>query len=221
MKNFFIQTLLPWLGSVVIRLLYLSYKKVYKLPATFPDQPIIIVFWHGNLLMQPYIYKKIRGEHPVAVMISEHKDGELIASVISHFGFSTVRGSSRRGAAKVLLAAMKKFDEGYDIAITPDGPKGPRFSVADGVAAIAQKKGALIAPFVVTASRFWEASSWDRFMIPKPFCTLTLEVRDPFDVEGLSLEDANARIKSRLSENSLRYENQTSQNDLSIQVTTT
>lgn len=185
---------LPFVGQALIRLIHLTCRVRFELPDTLPAGPMIVAFWHGNLLMQPYLYKKIRGAHPIAVMISEHKDGEMIASVIRYFGFDTVRGSSRKGAARVLLSAMKKIDEGYDLAITPDGPKGPRFSIADGIVAVAQKKEIPIVPFCVTASRYWEFSSWDRFMVPKPFSTLTLRAGTPFVLGGMEMEEARRKV---------------------------
>ncbi len=181
-----------------MRLLYASCKKRFILPKELPCEPFIVAFWHGELLMQPFLYKRVRGSHPVAVMISEHFDGELIARTIEHFGFSAIRGSSRRGGAKVLVAAIKKLKEGYDIAITPDGPRGPRHSVASGIVALSQKTGAKIVPFSYEASAFWQLKSWDHFTIPKPFSTLFFRVGEPFDVAGLEEDEAKEFVKNQM-----------------------
>ena len=188
----------PPLGAFLIRLLYLSCKKIYKIPDNLPKEPFIVAFWHGELLMQPFLYKKIRGSHPIAVMISEHFDGELIARTIAHFGFASIRGSSKKGGAKVLIQALRMMQQGYDIAITPDGPRGPRHSVAPGIVVLAQKYNAYIVPFTYSASRYWQLRSWDRFIVPKPFSTLTFTIGEPFSVDGLELEAARSMVEERL-----------------------
>ncbi len=181
-----------------MRLIYLTCKKEFILPNDLPKEPFIVAFWHGNLLMQPFLYKKVRNNHPIAVMISEHFDGELIARTIAYFGFSSIRGSKKKGGARVLISAYKKMQAGYDIAITPDGPRGPRYSVAGGIVKLAQKANAPIVPFSYTASTFWQLSSWDRFKIPKPFSTLTFTVGDPFWLDGMSIDDAKEFVKEQM-----------------------
>ncbi len=151
----------------------------------------------------PFLYKKIRGSHPIAVMISEHFDGELIAKTIAYFGLDSIRGSSKKGGAKVLIQAMKRMRAGEDIAITPDGPRGPRHSVAPGIVKLAQKMDAYIVPFHYDADRFWQLGSWDRFEIPKPFSTLTYRIGRPFKIENMSEEAAKAFIKEQM----LQYSN--------------
>ncbi len=198
-KRKLLSLFLPPVGYIFIRLLYLSCKKEYFLPKDILlDKPCIITFWHGKLLMQPFIYNKLRKKPKVATMISEHFDGEILSKMIKYFHFESIRGSSKKGAIKVLKEAFSKVNEGYDIAITPDGPRGPRYSVADGVVSIAQKKGLQIVACNFYASSFWRLKSWDGFMIPKPFSTLYLFVEEPFLLEGLDKEGAKKKIKEAL-----------------------
>ncbi len=197
-KRKILTLLLPPLGALLIRLLYLSCKKEFHLPRNVPKEPFIVAFWHGELLMMPYLYKKIRPKHPIAVMISEHFDGELIAKTIAFFGFSSIRGSSKKGGARVLIQALKKMDRGFDVAITPDGPRGPRWSVAPGIVALAQKKCSPIIAFHYEASSFWQLKSWDGFIIPKPFSTLTFVASEPFSVSHMQMEEAKAFIKKQM-----------------------
>jgi lysophospholipid acyltransferase (LPLAT)-like uncharacterized protein len=131
-------------------------------------------------------------------MISDHFDGEMIAKSVSYFGFDTIRGSSTRGGIKALKESFKKIDLGYSIAITPDGPKGPRHSVADGIVSIAQKKDLQIVAFNYTASSKWVMNSWDRFIVPKPFSTIDFYASEPFSLKGLDKEEAKEEIKKRL-----------------------
>lgn len=196
--RWFALMLLPPLGALLMRIIFFSCKKVYNIPDNLPKEPFIVAFWHGELLMQPFLYKKVRGNHPIAVMISEHFDGELIARTIKYFGFAAIRGSSKKGGAKVLIQALKKLKAGCDVAITPDGPRGPRYSVAPGIVGLSQKSNAYIVPFSYTASAFWELKSWDRFIIPKPFCTIIFSVGKPLRVDGLDMHRAQLVIKNAL-----------------------
>ncbi|MRI59358.1 MAG: hypothetical protein C6H99_07625 [Epsilonproteobacteria bacterium] len=189
--------LLPPLGALLIRGLFLTCKKRYHL-RSLPDEPLIIAFWHGNLLMQPFLYKRVRPKRKVWVMISEHFDGELIARIISYFGFGAVRGSPKKGGAKALIGALRKLKEGDDVAITPDGPRGPIYSVAPGIVALAQKSGAYIVPFAYRCDRCWRLGSWDRFMIPKPFSTIDFYVGEPLKIDGMEQEEAKAFIKDQM-----------------------
>ena len=199
LKRKLISLLLPPIGYIFIKLIYFSCKKEYFLPKDkLLDKPYIIAFWHGKLLMQPFIYNKLRSKPKVATMISEHFDGEIISKIIKYFHFDSIRGSSKKGAIKVLKESFSKVNEGYDIAITPDGPRGPRYSVADGIVSIAQKKKLPIIACNFYANSFWRLKSWDGFMIPKPFSTIYLFAEEPFLLEGLDKESAKDKIKEAL-----------------------
>ena len=199
MKKFFLSLIVPPLGYILIRMIYLTCKKEYHLPIDkLENKPYIIAFWHGKLLMQPFIYNRLRKKPKVATMISEHFDGEIIAKIISYFHFESIRGSSKKGAVKVLKESFKKVNEGYDIAITPDGPRGPRYSIADGIVSIAQKKEMQIVACNFFADSFWRLKSWDGFMIPKPFSKICLYALEPFSVVNMKKEIAKEKIRSAL-----------------------
>ncbi|MCH9812609.1 MAG: lysophospholipid acyltransferase family protein [Epsilonproteobacteria bacterium] len=188
----------PPIAYFFIRLLALTCKKRYHIPKRIPKAPFLVAFWHGEILMNPLMYKKILKDVRMSLMISDHFDGEMIARSVSFFGFDTIRGSSTRGGIKALKESFKKIDQGNAIAITPDGPKGPRHSVADGIVVIAQKKELEIVVFNYKASSFWQMKSWDQFIVPKPFSTLDFYASEPFSVTHLSRDDAKAEIKRRL-----------------------
>ena len=137
--------------------------------------PFIFSIWHGQLL--PLIWHH-RGQG-VSILVSEHKDGELIARFAESIGYGTIRGSSTRGAAGALLGLVRALGEGKEVGITPDGPRGPACNYAPGAAVAASKAGALILPMAAHADRAWRLSSWDRFIIPKPFARVTLAYGDP------------------------------------------
>ena len=135
-------------------------------------QPILFVLWHGELL--PLLWhQRARG---VAVVISEQRDGEIIAQIAHSLGYRTVRGSSSRGASRALHGLTRVIDTGIDGAITPDGPRGPARVFAPGAAVAAQRTGAPLVPIRAMASRAWRLRSWDRFLIPKPFARVTVTI---------------------------------------------
>jgi lysophospholipid acyltransferase (LPLAT)-like uncharacterized protein len=133
---------------------------------------VIFALWHGELL--PLLWHQ-RGEN-VAIVISEHRDGEIVARIAESLGYSTVRGSSSRGGSRALIGLMREIDAGRDGAITPDGPRGPARVFAPGAAVAAQRTGALIAPIRAQSSSAWRLKSWDRFLIPKPFARVRVSL---------------------------------------------
>ncbi|MGE4397992.1 MAG: lysophospholipid acyltransferase family protein [Campylobacterales bacterium] len=203
-KRKIVAFLLPPIANLLIRLIYLTCKKEFKLASSYPSEPFIVAFWHGELLMQPFLYKKFRGRHKISVMISEHFDGEIIARIISFFGFSTVRGSSSKGGARVLIEAIKTLKDGEDIAITPDGPRGPRHSVADGIVALAQKTNSKIVVFNYQATNFWQLKSWDKFVVPKPFSKITFFADKVLDISQMNGEEAKEFIKGQMLINAVK-----------------
>lgn len=188
----------PLIGSLLIRLIYFTNTKRFHLPKMIPAEPVVFAFWHSDLLMQAYVYYRFRPLPKAKVLISEHFDGQIIARTIKFFGFKSIHGSTTRGGAKVLIQGLKALSEGYDIGITPDGPKGPRYEVGEGVVVMAQKRHAKVIVYHCVPSRYWQLPSWDRFVIPKPFGTLDFYASEPIDVEGLEMDQAKERIKAAL-----------------------
>ena len=113
------------------------------LDSTFEKGPAILCFWHGRLLMAPYTWQK---PHPFKMLISAHRDGELIANTVAHFDIGWVKGSSSKGGAGALRAMVKALRAGEWVGITPDGPRGPRMRVSDGIVSLAKLTGVPIVP---------------------------------------------------------------------------
>ena len=131
-------------------------------------------------------------------MISDHKDGEIIARVISFFSIDAIRGSSSKGAVKALAQSFRELKSGIDVIITPDGPRGPYHSVADGAVVIAQKQNAPIQILNYEASKFWQLKSWDKMILPKPFSTINFSLSAPFSVTNLEQKEAKEKIQNEL-----------------------
>jgi len=127
-------------------------------------QGIIFAFWHGRQLMMPLAY---RGKK-VYVLISHHRDGELIHRLIQRFGFHSVRGSTTRGGGMAFRKLIGLAKGGGDIGVTPDGPKGPKEIVKLGVIRLAKRSGLPIVPVTFACSKKKLFSSWDGFILPYP-----------------------------------------------------
>jgi lysophospholipid acyltransferase (LPLAT)-like uncharacterized protein len=162
-------------GAAIIRLLAATWRIRVARDQSLRDarsagRNIIFVLWHWELL--PLLWQH-RGEG-VVVVISEHRDGEIVARIAESLGYRTVRGSSSRGGSRALIGMMREIDAGHDAAVTPDGPRGPAHVFAPGAAIAAQRTGAPLLPVRCTASRAWRLKSWDRFLIPKPFARVVI-----------------------------------------------
>lgn len=201
-KRALLLKVVPYVAYFLIRLLYFSCKKVYHTPKQMPKSPFIVGLWHEYILFSPLMFKKTMSkDDKCSVIISEHFDGKMIAKVVNLFGLGDVAGSSTRGGIKAIKESFRLLDRGECIAITPDGPRGPRHTVADGIVAISQKKDVDIVSYSYKASSFWRLRSWDRFLIPKPFSKVDFYISEPFSIKGMSSKEAKEMVKERLSLN--------------------
>jgi lysophospholipid acyltransferase (LPLAT)-like uncharacterized protein len=154
-------------------------------------RPVVMALWHGEMLPLLFYHRN----RQIAVLVSEHGDGEISARILSAFGFRLVRGSTSRGAARSLIAIDRELGAGFDVGITPDGPRGPRHSVAPGALLAAHRANVRILPLAAKSSAFWQLGSWDRFMIPKPFARVTIAYGDPVMVDAASSREAGERTE--------------------------
>lgn len=176
--------LLCWLGSLYIRLVYATgrWEVVnggHARERWDRGEPFILAFWHGRILMMP---RSWRAGVPIHMLISQHRDGQLIARTVAHFGIRTVQGSTTRGGSAALRAMLKFLKAGECVGITPDGPKGPRMRASDGIVAVARLSGVPILPATFATSRRKLLRSWDRFAVALPFSSGVFVWGDPIAV---------------------------------------
>jgi lysophospholipid acyltransferase (LPLAT)-like uncharacterized protein len=163
----------------------------------------ILAFWHRHLLLMPYAYRG-RG---ISVLVSRSRDGELIARTVGHFGIDASRGSSSRGGVIGMKSLLRKAGEGFDLAFTPDGPRGPRAEVQPGVVLAAALTGLPIVPVALAASRARLLRSWDRFVVPLPLSTVHFVYGEPMEVARREDPALAAReLKRRLDDAEARSE---------------
>lgn len=160
-------------------------------------QPVIFAFWHNRIFLMPYLFRRLwqaRRLHPPAVLVSASRDGARLVTVLEQCGIVCVRGSSSRRGSAALRELARKVRAGHDAGITPDGPRGPRYVVQEGIISLAQLTGAPLLPISWVASRRIEFKSWDGFILPLPWARCVVRVGPPIRVPA----GAAARAEKRL-----------------------
>jgi lysophospholipid acyltransferase (LPLAT)-like uncharacterized protein len=187
-----------WLVSAARTLRWEAVGSQYLQEAKNLGKPVIFSFWHNRIIAGTWYFRN-RG---IIVMTSQNYDGEYIARIISKFGFVPARGSSSRGGMRALLSMGKGMASGQDTAFTVDGPRGPRYEAKPGPVILAKKTGCPILCFNITASRYLQLNSWDRFQIPLPFSRARVSLAPLIwvsrDAEGEELRRKQAEVQQTL-----------------------
>ena len=163
-------------------------------------QPWIWACWHDNVGVAVW---SVRGQN-VHMLASDSRDGEYIARGIEGFGHSTIRGSTTRGTTKATRGMLRALQRRFNISITPDGPKGPRYRVQPGALWVSVMADAPIVPYHFEATRQWTTNSWDRHKIPKPFSTVHICVGEPWWVDRNVLKQDEAAVLQEFEKRMMR-----------------
>jgi len=199
----------PSIGAALVRLVGLTWR-VQIVGAEHVEgywregRPVIYMVWHGRILLVPWLTRRLRrtrGARAPRVLASRSRDGELVARYVKHFGLSVIRGSSSRGGGVALRALVTAIRDGVDVAVVPDGPRGPREQLQPGVVALAALTGAPVVPLAIGAQPARRLSSWDRFLVPLPFarCVLAFGPAITFEASA-DREDALKVLEGALAE---------------------
>lgn len=163
-------------------------------PAADTNAARIYIFWHENILFPLHL----RGNCHLSMLLSQHRDADVLARVAYHTGFDCTRGSTYRGGAKALRELRAK-SRTMHLTITPDGPRGPRRRLAQGPVYLASRLGLPLVPMGFGYDRPWRFNSWDRFAIPRPFSRARTVVGPPIylpeDLDREGLEQARLRVE--------------------------
>lgn len=169
-----------------------------------PSRSLIFALWHNAMFAWPRAYKKYWPERTGAILTSASRDGEVVAGAIEEMGATPVRGSSSRRGAAALIELKHWIQRGYDIAITPDGPRGPSQVLQPGMVKLAQGLGVTILPMRLIYDRPWRLKTWDRFQIPRPFSRVQLHigpyVEVPAELDAAGFERERLRIETLMRE---------------------
>lgn len=194
--------LAAWAGGLVVRLLgatwrYTTSEAPGYLASKRSGARHVYAFWHSVILPMAYL----RRDEGIAVLVSRHRDGELITRVIEGLGYVAARGSSTRGGEAGVRGMLQWAAQDHDLAITPDGPRGPREQAKEGIVYLAARTARPIIPIGVGASRSWVLRSWDGFRIPQPFARVHVVYGEPMrvtDAEGEAGESARLEFEAAL-----------------------
>jgi lysophospholipid acyltransferase (LPLAT)-like uncharacterized protein len=154
-----------WIIRVVGPTLRFSVSREEGAQQSIKTRPLIACFWHACIIPATYVYRNLG----VRVMSSNSYDGEYMGRIIHKFGFVPVKGSSSRNAVRALLGLRRALVEGWSVAFTLDGPRGPRYVVKPGPVALGKSTGVPLTMFHMAVENAWVLNSWDRLMVPKPF----------------------------------------------------
>jgi lysophospholipid acyltransferase (LPLAT)-like uncharacterized protein len=168
---------IPALAALMVRTLGATLRVTTRgiddvVPFWRRGQPVIYVVWHGRLLLMPWINTWLRRNHGargVTVLTSHSRDGELASAYVRRFGLDVVRGSSSRGGVVALRALVGALRASHDIALVPDGPRGPRHRLQPGAVALAALTGAPVVPVACGVRPARRLSTWDGMLVPAPF----------------------------------------------------
>lgn len=171
------------------------------------SQPVIFATWHNRVTLSLLLYRqlvdvRIPGRR-LAALVSASRDGALLSALLDAFGVQPVRGSTSRRGPQALIELASSARQGCDLAITPDGPRGPLYQVQTGAVAIARVTGLPLVPTVANTRWKWSLRSWDRFQLPLPFGTHDLHIGAPLFVppdDDLPLDHWQKELRRRLME---------------------
>ncbi|MDY0189385.1 MAG: lysophospholipid acyltransferase family protein [Desulfuromonas sp.] len=200
----------PLLASWLIRLIaLLSRKEIIgntSVRALWRSgEAVILASWHDQLLLIPMGYAGPGGQ----ILISRSRDGELIARTVQHLGHHAVRGSSSRGGSVAFKQLLRLARQPYDLGITPDGPRGPRHQIKDGVVQLARLSGRAVVPVALVSSRGHRFKSWDRFLLPYPFSRLVYSYGEPlYCGRDEDPEQFKQKLQQAMLDNHLRAQQQ-------------
>jgi lysophospholipid acyltransferase (LPLAT)-like uncharacterized protein len=175
---------ISWIGAWCIRALGLTLRVRFTDNAGYLDGtlpcPGVFAFWHNRMLIMPLMHEKYyRNRKHVSVLTSASRDGGMLAAFMARFDMGSVRGSSSRRGATAVRELDDLLARGEDIAITPDGPRGPCYKLGPGLIFLAQKNKLPAVPILIEYSRCIRIKSWDRFMIPLPFSRVEVTLGAP------------------------------------------
>ena len=141
------------------------------------SKPLVCLFWHNRLFIAAEAYRRFRSKRRMFGLVSASKDGAWLAGFFKLIGIGAIRGSSSYGGTQAIRDLISALNDGHDITITPDGPRGPLYELKPGAFLVARKSQAPLLLGSCSFSSAWRLKSWDGFYLPKPFSTVTFHCK--------------------------------------------
>lgn len=189
-----------WAGYWVIRLigptLRFSVSREEGAPETVEQRPLIASLWHACIIPATYFCRNLG----MRVMSSNSYDGEYMGRIIRKFGFVAVKGSSSRNAVRALLGLRRALEDGWTVAFTLDGPRGPRYKVKPGPVALARSSGVPLAVLHMAVDKAWVLNTWDRLVIPMPFSRVLVRIGKTIPVPPDTSDEDGHRYQTELQD---------------------
>jgi lysophospholipid acyltransferase (LPLAT)-like uncharacterized protein len=205
MKNWLRSYLAPKIGYGIIRAVAFTLRVEIEDRSGILDSEsnsgCIFAFWHNRILLLPYFYRKQFPNRKVVVMISTSRDGQMIAKIVQQFDIEAARGSSSKKSLQVYRQTLRRLiEQGSDVGVSPDGPRGPKYQVQPGVLALAQMSGYPIVPITYHLEKKIELNSWDNFQIPIPFSKCKLVIGEKITIPQELDEHSFNELKNKLQD---------------------
>jgi hypothetical protein len=207
LKSDFVYRIFAFLAAQYIRLIFITCKWDSfgaEIPESYiqAKKPFIVCFWHGRLGMLAYAWTW--KDHPFCMLMSSHRDGQLIGRTVAHFGISSISGSTRHGGTQAFRELIKTLRDGKTIGITPDGPRGPCQVASPGVITLAKLANVDMIPITFSTSRRYRFKTWDRFHLALPFGRgLFLwgdPISPPISSDSTEIETIRLHLESNLTD---------------------
>ncbi len=202
-KQKWVQKLLPTLGALYLRFVYLTSKKIelnkeYAEDFVTGKTNMLGCFWHGRLCLAPFTWK--RGRYPVDMLISSHNDGKMISGAVRHLKIGTIEGSTGRGGTAALKKIVSTLKNKNSVCYTPDGPRGPRYTAASGGIIAAKLANVPMIPAGLSCRFAIRFSSWDHFLLPLPFNKITIVWGKPIAIASDARPDDIETYQQKLQD---------------------
>lgn len=193
----------PLLRAVILFIVWtlrVEYRGDAALQARWANgERVLLGFWHNRQVLVPLLARFA----PLCIMVSHSRDGEMATKILRAWDVATVRGSASRGAVSGFLRLVRAYRGGANLAVMPDGPRGPRYVAKPGIVALAKTLDTPIYPVACAISRAVALRSWDRLLIPVPFARVLVTVGEPLGVPGdadaAQVEAIRATLDERLA----------------------
>ncbi|MCP4392952.1 MAG: lysophospholipid acyltransferase family protein [Alphaproteobacteria bacterium] len=194
--------LIGWVLTDYIKLVYKTGRWEFvgydNIETYFTDnKPMITSAWHGRLMMMPYAWKDNENLH---VLVSMHRDGQLIGDILKEFDMKIIDGSTSRGGARAVRKIIKLLREGFSIGLTPDGPRGPRMRMGNSLLYFARTSGAPVIPVAFSAKWAFQLKSWDSFLFVLPFTKGVFVIGEPMEVPKWTDDEEMERLRGVFEE---------------------
>ena len=199
-----------WIGSKYIKFVSITNKWIF-INKNFvnnlwkKNEPFILCFWHGRLLMMPLSWNK---KKKINVLISSHSDGQLLSKTVKYFNIETITGSSSKGGSEAIRNIIKSLNSGISIGMTPDGPRGPRMKINSAIVKIASLTGYKIVPLAYSVKNKIFLNSWDKFLLALPFGKGCFIWGSPIKVKKRISYEEDLKISKKLEKSLLKLTKQ-------------